>query len=230
MTQVMRQLFIEKKIVFIGLILLLCGILMNIGFAEESSTVESTLPVQVSPPAQSKATEQNVDFRNVCWGMPPQEVKEREASSLVKAHTKMDGAKTIITSLEYDVVVDEEKGKLTYSFTNGTLTGSSYRFIRYAATDAHYDKFKAAITLKYGNPLTLDNKAAITAKYGNSLDRDLWLSDSSNWRDGYWRGYYSEWFTPRVKIKLARSRRGAMWAQELVLEYTAVSHKLDKDL
>lgn len=176
--------------------------------ASETGTEQDNATVPAPQDAITIQKEPTPDFRNVKWGMTVEEVKQRETAAFSKEDSWKKGGRQW-KSLKYDVVVDSDKGQLTYYFIDGYLSESSYHFSRYAATESHYDRFKAALSGKYGQPVASDK----------------------GWRmAGDIVGRFSEWYAAGVKAHLRWYRFTMFDPQQLVIEYTAGTPGLHKDL
>ena len=150
-------------------------------------------------------------FRKAKWGMAPKEVTASESG--------VDPVSIDESTITYKTQILGKNVELMYLFYQNKLTGATYRLDDNYLNSNHflstYNKFKAALTQKYGPPqdetITWTNDTLRNV----SLKRGLALSLGHT-------EYYSSWETPQTTINMTLKEdnyhvhcRIEYWSKEL---------------
>ncbi len=131
-------------------------------------------------------------FRNAKWGMSAKEVTASESG--------VDPASIDENTIRYKTQILGKNVELMYLFYQNKLTGATYRLEDNYLNSNHflntYNKFKAALTQKYGPP----QDEAIT--WTNDTLRNVSLKRGLALSLGHTE-YYSSWETPQTTINMS---------------------------
>jgi len=165
-------------------------------------------------PSPSSIKPANPDFRNVCWGMTLDEVKQLEDAELL-FHDEDTGL-----GMSYQADIAGYDATLWYLFVEGKLCRARYEFQqKHTNKNLYFDDFrflKSLLEKKHGTP---------------SVDEWLWLNDlfkgdSDRWGLALSSGHVecgAIWETKQEEISLILS--GDNYEVSLEAEYVSNAHR-----
>lgn len=131
-------------------------------------------------------------FRNATWGMTQEEV--------VASESRLDPVSTNENTIRYKTQLLGRNVQLVYFFAQNKLTRTAYMLDDNYLNSNHflntYQRFKSALTRKYGPPLKEETTWTNDTFRNVSLKRGLALSLGHT-------EYFSNWETPQTRINLS---------------------------
>jgi len=134
---------------------------------------------------------ENYDFRYSRWGMAAQDV--------IASEKKLDPVETNENIIRYKTRILGKNVELVYLFYQNKLIGSFYRLEDNYLNSSHfltaYNRFKAALTRKYGSPIKE------TTNWTNETYRNVSQKKGLALSLGHIQ-YFSDWETPSTSVSL----------------------------